>query len=166
MIKQIIAVIVFICFITVMAGCGAKEYQAKKSYSYEELKKLPADELYQLLPENGLSIDNHILNEMSENELKKIIKNDFELMIQGATSLSSGQYRQVAKEVQRVCREMVKDEEEVKTELMESAQKNKALYLAAKDAGITVTEREVTESIILKLIYADQRDRMDVLSLT
>ncbi|SFQ25104.1 hypothetical protein SAMN02910358_01263 [Lachnospiraceae bacterium XBB1006] len=52
--KQIIAVIVFICFITVMAGCGAKEYQVKKSYSYEELKKLPTDELYQLLKENAL----------------------------------------------------------------------------------------------------------------
>lgn len=53
----------------------------------------------------------------------------------------------IAKKAEAVAKESGREEAEVKEELLTQATENRALYLAALDAGITVTQAEVDESI-------------------
>ena len=77
----------------------------KPVYSYDELVSLASEELLDIFVRHGLVIGDD-LSHLQQEQIGEILKEQFDLMIQGTTSLSSEGYMQMAKDVQRIYEEI------------------------------------------------------------
>ena len=73
----------------------------KPVYTYDELVSVSSEELLDIFIHNGLIIRND-LSHLKKEQIGEILKDQFDLMIQGTTSLSSEGYMQMAKDVKRI----------------------------------------------------------------
>ena len=81
----------------------------KPMFSYDELVSLPSDELLDIFVHYGLKIGDD-LSHLDQKQIGQILKSEFDLMIQGTTSLSSEGYMQMAKDVQRIYNDILMPE--------------------------------------------------------
>ena len=77
----------------------------KPVYSYDELVSLSSEELLDIFVHHGLIIGDD-LSHLEQEQIGEILKDQFDLMIQGTTSVSSEGYMQMAKDVQRIYEEI------------------------------------------------------------
>lgn len=87
-----------------MAGCSGKEQQpdSKTKYTYEDLKALEGDELLKVFKENGLTIQDELLEILPEEKVAALLKEDFDLLIEGSTTRDHTAYHDFAEDVQKV----------------------------------------------------------------
>lgn len=82
--------------------------ESKKTYTYDELNSLPANELYELFIENGLVINEELQETFTQEELAALLKSEFFLLSRGGTARSHTMYYLLAEETQRVYNELTK----------------------------------------------------------
>lgn len=82
--------------------------EGKKTYTYDELNSLPANELYELFIENGLVINEELQETFTQEELAALLKSEFYLLCRGGTMRSHRMYCLLAEETQRVYNELTK----------------------------------------------------------
>lgn len=80
----------------------------KRKVNIFEKNSLPEKELYNLFIENGLVVSEELKSNLSEEEIAKMLKEDFSLLTQGITSRSHDMYLELGKEVKRVYELLVK----------------------------------------------------------
>ena len=81
----------------------------KPMFSQDELVSLPSDELLDIFVHFGMKIGDD-LSHLDQKQIGEILKSEFDLMIQGTTSLSSEGYMQMAKDVQRIYNDILTPE--------------------------------------------------------
>lgn len=105
--KRIIALLLSLMLIVLaFAACINKDEHA---YTKAELEGMDAHELYELLKKNGLEVGADIKEILSDEELEEYIKEDFDLLIEGACSRSDIAYKNLADEVKKVCKKLIKE---------------------------------------------------------
>lgn len=105
--RRIIAFLLsLILMILTSAACTNKDEHA---YTKAELKAMDAHELYELLSKNGLEPGADIKEILSDKELEEYIKEDFDLLIEGACSISDMAYKNLATEVEKVYKKLIKE---------------------------------------------------------
>ena len=70
---------------------------------------MDAHDLYELLKKNGLEVCAHIKEILSHKDLDEYIKEDFDLLIEGACSRSDKAYKNLADEVEKVYKKLIKE---------------------------------------------------------
>ena len=104
--KRIIAFLLSLMLIVLtFAACANKDEHA---YTKAELEKIDAHELYELLKKNGLEVGADIKEILSDKRLEEYIKEDFDLLIEGACSRSDIAYKNLASEVEKVYKKLIK----------------------------------------------------------
>ncbi len=105
--KRIIALLLSLMLIVLaFAACINKD---EHRYTKAELEVMDAHELYELLKKNGLEVGADIKEILSDEELEKYIKEDFDLLIEGACSRSDKAYKNLADEVKKVYKKLIKE---------------------------------------------------------
>ena len=105
--KRIIAFLLSLMLIVLTAAaCTNKD---EDRYTKAELEEMGAHELYELLKKNGLEAGADIKEILSDKELEEYIKEDFDLLIQGACSRSDIAYKNLANEVEKVYKKLIKE---------------------------------------------------------
>lgn len=105
--KRIIALLLSLMLIVLTsAACTNKDEHA---YTKAELEGMDAHELYELLKKNGLEAGADIKEILSDKELEEYIKEDFDLLIEGACSRSDMAYKNLASEVEKVYKKLIKE---------------------------------------------------------
>lgn len=98
--KRIIAFPLSLMLIVLtFAACANKD---EERYTKAELEAMDAHELYELLTKNGLEAGADIKEILSDKELEEYIKEDFDLLIEGACSRSDMAYKNLANEAYKV----------------------------------------------------------------
>lgn len=98
---------IIICFVIIVLSAVViykfMETGKTTKYTYDQLKALPAKELYKVFIDNGLKVDEELKTYMSDEEIADIVlKGQFDLMIRGNTSCGHYMYKRFAEEVKRV----------------------------------------------------------------
>ena len=107
--KRIGTVIIIMLVAIFLVACTVDgNKQEEKLYSYEELVSMSSDDLLDLFEDNGLVIEEDLAANLSREEIGKVLKVQFSFMIEGTTSLSSIGYMEMAKDVQRIYRQISK----------------------------------------------------------
>lgn len=88
------------------AACANKD---EERYTKTELEGMDAHDLYELLKKNGLEVGADIKEILSDKELEEYIKEDFDLLIEGACSRSDIAYKNLASEVEKVYKKLIKE---------------------------------------------------------
>ncbi len=96
--KKVFLVIFIMATIALFVIVGMNE----KKYTYEELKAMPSEELLALFVDHGMDVDQDLKLAISEDEMAEIFRNEFDLMIQGTTSLNHGGYYEMAQDAQEI----------------------------------------------------------------
>lgn len=105
--KQIIAFLLFLMLIVLTsAACANKD---EDRYTKAELEKMDTNELYELFLKNGLKVGTDIKEILSDKELEEYIKEDFDLLIEGTCSRSDSAYKNLADEVEKVYKKLIKE---------------------------------------------------------
>lgn len=105
--KRIIAFLLsLILIVLISAACGNKD---EERYTKAELEGMDAHDLYELLKKNGLEAGADIKEILSDKELEEYIKEDFDLLIEGACSRSDSAYKNLADEVEKVYKKLIKE---------------------------------------------------------
>ena len=105
--KRIIAFLLSLMLIALTsAACATKDEHA---YTKAELEKMDAHDLYELLKKNGLEVGTDIKEILSDKRLEEYIKEDFDLLIEGACSRSDIAYKNLASEVENVYKKLIKE---------------------------------------------------------
>ena len=105
--KRIIALLLsLILIVLTSAACVNKD---EKRYTKAELEEMDAHELYELLKKNGLEVGADIKEILSDKKLEEYIKEDFDLLIEGACSRSDKAYKNLANEVEKVYKKLIKE---------------------------------------------------------
>lgn len=105
--RRIIAFLLsFMLIVLTFAACANKDEQA---YTKADLEAMDAHELYELLKKNGLEAGADIKEILSDKDLKEYIKEDFDLLIEGACSRSDKAYKNLADEVEKVYKKLIKE---------------------------------------------------------
>ena len=81
----------------------------ERRYTKAELEAMDAHELYELLSKNGLDAGADIKEILSDKRLEEYIKQDFDLLIEGACSRSDSAYKNLADEVEKVYKKLIKE---------------------------------------------------------
>lgn len=103
--RRIIAFLLsLILIVLTFAACANKDEYA---YTKAELEAMDAHELYELLTKNGLKVGADIKEILSDKELEEYIKEDFDLLIEGACSRSDMAYKNLADEVEKVYKKLI-----------------------------------------------------------
>lgn len=104
--KRIIAFLLSLMLIVLTsAACTNND---EERYTKAELDKMDAHDLYELLKKNGLEVDADIKEILSDKHLKEYIKEDFDLLIEGACSRSDKAYKNLANELEKVYKKLIK----------------------------------------------------------
>ncbi len=104
--KRIIAFLLsFMLMVLTFAACANKDEHA---YTKADLEGMDAHELYELLKKNGLEVGADIKEILSDKKLEEYIKEDFDLLIEGACSRSDMAYKNLATEVEKVYKKLIK----------------------------------------------------------
>ncbi len=105
--RRIIAFLLsFMLIVLTFAACTNKDEHA---YTKAELEAMDAHELYELLKKNGLEAGADIKEILSDKQLEEYIKEDFDLLIEGACSRSDSAYKNLADEVEKVYKKLIKE---------------------------------------------------------
>ena len=105
--KRIIAFILSLMLIVLTsAACANKD---EDRYTKAELEGMNAHDLYELLKKNGLEAGTDIKEILSDKELEEYIKEDFDLLIEGACSRSDKAYKNLTDEVEKVYKKLIKE---------------------------------------------------------
>lgn len=88
------------------AACANKD---EHHYTKADLEAMDAHELYELLTKNGLKAGADIKEILSDKKLEEYIKKDFDLLIEGACSRSDKAYKNLADEVEKVYKKLIKE---------------------------------------------------------
>ncbi|WP_072977971.1 hypothetical protein [Tissierella praeacuta] len=94
--------IILLMFCLFILFCKIITNKPMNAYTYYELKGLSEKKLYEVFIENGLEVDDELEEYLTEEEIAKILKTDFDLLIQGISNRSHSMYFRFAKEVKRV----------------------------------------------------------------
>lgn len=105
--KQIIAFLLSLMFIVLTSAACANNDEER--YTKAELDKMDAHDLYELLTKNGLEVGADIKEILSDKQLEEYIKEDFDLLIEGACSRSDKAYKNLADEVEKVYKKLIKE---------------------------------------------------------
>ena len=105
--KQIIAFLLSLMLLVLTAAACANKDEER--YTKAELEAMDAHELYELLKKNGLEVGADIKEILSDKHLKEYIKEDFDLLIEGACSRSDKAYKNLADEVKKVYKKLIKE---------------------------------------------------------
>ena len=106
--KRIIAFLLSLMLIALTsAACANKDEHA---YTKAELEKMDAHDLYELLKKNGLEVGTDIKEILSDKRLEEYIKEDFDLLIEGACSRSDIAYKNLESEVENVYKKLIKEQ--------------------------------------------------------
>lgn len=105
--KQIIAFLLSLMLIVLTSSACANEDE--KRYTKAELEAMDAHDLYELLKKNGLEVGADIKEILSDKQLEEYIKEDFDLLIEGACSRSDMAYKNLADEVEKVYKKLIKE---------------------------------------------------------
>lgn len=105
--KRIIAFLLSLMLIVLTsAACTNND---EERYTKADLEAMDAHELYELLTKNGLEVGADIKEILSDKQLEEYIKEDFDLLIEGACSRSDKAYKNLADEVEKVYKELIKE---------------------------------------------------------
>ena len=105
--KRIIALLLsFMLIVLTFAACANKD---EDRYTKAELEAMDAHDLYELLKKNGLEAGADIKEILSDKDLEEYIKEDFDLLIEGACSRSDKAYKNLADEVKKVYKKLIKE---------------------------------------------------------
>lgn len=105
--RRIIALLLFLMLIVITsAACANKDEDA---CTKAELEGMDAHELYELLKKNGLEVGADIKEILSDKRLEEYIKEDFDLLIEGACSRSDIAYKNLASEVEKIYKKLIKE---------------------------------------------------------
>jgi hypothetical protein len=105
--KQIIAFFLSLMLIILTAAACANKDEER--YTKAELEAMDAHDLYELLTKNGLEAGADIKEILSDKKLEEYIKEDFDLLIEGACSRSDKAYKNLADEVEKVYKKLIKE---------------------------------------------------------
>ncbi|MBQ3849466.1 MAG: hypothetical protein II747_03330 [Clostridia bacterium] len=81
-----------------MLACSVES----RKYTDADFEKMSAQELYKVLKDNGLTVDDEIMRIWGEEKMAELIKHDFELFKQGYTSLEYDAYHELAESIQGI----------------------------------------------------------------
>ena len=99
--KRIVyAVLIGIFCLGIVGYSGCSNHDIR--YNKEQLETMKAEDLFKVFKENGLKVDSHLKEVLTEKELAKYVKEDFDLLIQGSTSRSDEAYTKLAKEIKEI----------------------------------------------------------------
>ena len=73
-----------------------------RKYTDADFENMSAQELYKGLKDNGLTVDDEIMQIWGEEKMAELIKHDFELFKQGCTSLEYDAYHELAESIQGI----------------------------------------------------------------
>lgn len=105
--KRIIAFLLSLMLMVLTSfACANKD---ERTYTKADLEAMDAHELYELLSKNGLEVGADIKEILSDKELEEYIKEDFDLLIEGACSRSDSAYKNLANEVEKVYKKLIKE---------------------------------------------------------
>ena len=105
--RRIIAFLLSLMLIVLIsAACANKD---EERYTKAELEGMDAHDLYELLKKNGLEASADIKEILSDKQLEEYIKEDFDLLIEGACSRSDMAYKNLADEVEKVYKKLIKE---------------------------------------------------------
>lgn len=105
--RRIIAFLLSLMLIVLTSSaCANKDEHA---YTKADLERMDAHDLYELLKKNGLEVGAEIKEILSDEELEEYIKEDFDLLIEGACSRSDMAYKNLANEVEKVYKKLIKE---------------------------------------------------------
>ena len=105
--KRIIALLLSLMLIVLtFAACANKD---EMRYTKAELEGMDAHELYELFLKNGLEVGTDIKEILSDKQLEEYIKEDFDLLIEGVCSRSDIAYKNLASEVEKVYKKLIKE---------------------------------------------------------
>ncbi len=105
--RRIIAFLLSLMLIVLISAACANNDE--KRYTKAELEAMDAHELYELLKKNGLEAGADIKEILSDKQLEEYIKEDFDLLIEGACSRSDSAYKNLADEVEKVYKKLIKE---------------------------------------------------------
>lgn len=105
--KRIIAFLLSLMLIVLTAAACANKDEDR--YTKADLEAMDAHDLYELLKKNGLEVGADIKEILSDKQLEKYIKKDFDLLIEGACSRSDKAYKNLADEVEKVYKKLIKE---------------------------------------------------------
>lgn len=105
--KQIIAFLLSLMLLVLTAAACANKDEER--YTKAELEAMDAHELYELLKKNGLEVGADIKEILSDKQLEEYIKEDFALLIEGACSRNDKAYKNLADEVEKVYKKLIKE---------------------------------------------------------
>ncbi len=97
-------VILVICLISTLfvASFLLIKNEPMKFYTHGELKSLSEKELYEVFVENGLKVDEELQGYLTEDQIAKMLEEEFDLLVQGYSQRSHSMYLQFGEEVKRV----------------------------------------------------------------
>ena len=105
--RRIIAFLLSLMLIVLISAACANNDE--KRYTKAELEAMDAHELYELLKKNGLEAGADIKEILSDKQLEEYIKEDFDLLIEGSCSRSDMAYKNLADEVEKVYKKLIKE---------------------------------------------------------
>lgn len=105
--RRIIAFLLSLMLIVLISAACANNDE--KRYTKAELEAMDAHELYELLKKNGLEAGADIKEILSDKELEEYIKEDFDLLIEGACSRSDMAYKNLTDKVEKVYKKLIKE---------------------------------------------------------
>ena len=101
--RRIIAFLLSLMLIVLISAACANNDEER--YTKAELEGMDAHELYELCLEVGANIKEIL----SDKKLEEYIKEDFDLLIEGACSRSDKAYKNLADEVEKVYKKLIKE---------------------------------------------------------
>ena len=102
--KRFITLVLVLVVLLAMVGCGQNQNttEGERYYTYEELDAMPADELLELVIENGLVINDELKASFTEEELQALLKEGFHYWHTGVCPMSWTPYMDFADQVKTV----------------------------------------------------------------
>ncbi len=105
--RRIIAFLLSLILIALTSFACANNDEGR--YTKAELEAMDAHDLYELLKKNGLEVGADIKEILSDKQLEEYIKEDFDLLIEGACSRNDMAYKNLASEVEKVYKKLIKE---------------------------------------------------------
>lgn len=86
----------------IVGGCIWLYQESQPAYTYEQLCAMPADQLLDTFVDNGLVINDRLLETFTEEELAEMFKQEFDGLRQGVIIRSDMMYWDLAKQTKEV----------------------------------------------------------------
>ena len=105
--RRIIAFLLSLMLIVLISAAFANKDEDR--YTKAELEGMDAHDLYELLKKNGLEVGADIKEILYDKDLEEYSKEDLDLLIEGACSRSDSAYKNLADEVEKVYKKLIKE---------------------------------------------------------